>query len=86
MKFILVIGNNLYATSRVNNTRKKMIDTNLGEFFSFLYNCTKILRVKKSRSIEGEKGENSLNIIFTVVIDAQYFEWFEQIFQLPSLL
>ena len=84
MKFILVIGNNLYATSRVNNTRKKVIYTNLGEYF--LYNYTKILRVKKSRFIEGEKGENSLNIIFTVVIDVQYFEWFEQIFQLPSLL
>ena len=84
MKFILVIGNNLYATSRVNNTRKKVIYTNLGEYI--LYNCTKILRVKKSRFIEGEKGENSLNIIFTVVIDVQYFESFEQIFQLPSLL
>ena len=51
-----------------------------------LYNYTKILRVKKSRFIEGEKGENSLNIIFTVVIDVQYFEWFEQIFQLLFLL
>jgi len=35
VKFILVIGNNLYATSRVNNTRKKVIYTNFGGVYSF---------------------------------------------------